>query len=253
MNLWGWSGLPRDVSRDGHRIAWLLNSTHLFTLALFAVVVVWMGIACLRHTRKRRPEADYDLGNSRRSIFAALALSAGVFAVVDGNLFIHSVKDLDQAFWNFRLPLSDPNTVRIEVNAHQWAWDARYPGEDGVFQTPDDVVTWNDFTVPVDTPVYLQLTSTDVIHNFYLPNFLIKTDAVPGQVNHLWFQAKETGRFEVACSQHCGAYHYKMRAQLTVLSRGEYRAWARVASDSARRGYDPDDASAHWGWAWKPR
>jgi cytochrome c oxidase subunit 2 len=101
--------------------------------------------------------------------------------------------------------------------------------------------------------VLLQLASTDVIHSFYLPNFRVKSDAVPGMINRLWFEAKETGQFEIGCAQHCGVNHYKMRAVLTVLSAEAYKAWAAESSIRSARAFDPKDEEAHWGWEWKSR
>lgn len=247
-------GLPRDVSADGWRIDWLMNWTHVFNLILFAIMCGWMAIACFKHNRKHA--AEYDLGSGARSVTIALALSAFIFAVVDGNLFVNTLIDLGDTFWNFKKPAEDPRTVRIEINAHQWAWDARYAGADGKFNTADDIVTWNDVRIPAGVPVYLQLASTDVVHSLYLPNFRVKQDAVPGQVNRLWFQAKPEAvgqEFEIGCAQHCGTNHYKMRGVLTVLSEEQFKAWAAEASVNAQRAYDADDPAAHWGWAWKER
>jgi cytochrome c oxidase subunit 2 len=231
-------GLPRDASRDGHLIDSLMNSAHVLDLILFAVMCLWIGYACLRHNS--RHEAVYDHGDSRKSMTVVLAISAAIFLVVDGNFFINTMKDLNGTFWNFRKPAEDPSTVRIEINAHQWSWDARYAGADGKFKTKDDIVTWNDLRIPADA--------------LYLPNFRIKMDAVPGQVNQMWFQARTdvVGQdFEIACAQHCGAHHYKMRGVLTVMPRDAYDAWVREASVNAERSFDPEDAKAHWGWEWK--
>jgi len=245
-------GLPKDASVDGWRIDWLMNTTHVFNLILFVAMCTWMAIACFKHNRAHA--AEYDIGSSRRSVTLALALSAFIFAVVDGNLFVNTLKDLNGTFWNFAKPEEDPRTVRVEINAHQWAWDVRYAGEDGKFGTADDIVTWNELKVPAGVPVLIQLASPDVIHSFYLPNFRLKQDAVPGQINRMWFQAKpDTAgqEFEIACAQHCGTNHYKMRGVLTVLPGETYRAWANEASVNARRAYDPEDTAAHWGWEWK--
>jgi len=59
--------------------------------------------------------------------------------------------------------------------------------------------------------VILELASADVIHSFYLPNLRLKQDAMPGMINRMWFQAKETGEFDIGCAQHCGTNHYKMK------------------------------------------
>jgi len=242
-------GLPRDVSLDGYRIDWLMNATHIFNIILFAIMCVWMGWACFKHNSKH--EAEYDHGNGKRNVTVALSLSAFIFTVVDGNLFVNTVIGLSDAFWNFEIPQKHEKTVRIEINAHQWAWDGRYAGADKVFATEDDVLTWNDFKIPVNTPVYMQLTSTDVIHSFSLPNFRVKMDAVPGQVNRMWFQAQKTGDYEIGCTQHCGTHHYKMRATISVLSEEDYRKWEAEASTQSKLAYDPEDKSGAWGWKWK--
>jgi cytochrome c oxidase subunit 2 len=247
-------GLPRDASADGHLIDSLMQSAHVLDLLLFTVAAVWLGYACFRHNSKH--EAVYDHGDSRKSMVVVLAISAATFLVVDGNFFVNTLKDLNGTFWNFQKPAEDPRTVRIEINAHQWAWDARYAGADGRFGTKDDIVSWNELRIPANAPIYLQLTSTDVVHALYLPNFRIKMDAVPGQVNRMWFQAKPEvagEEFEVACAQHCGANHYKMRAVLTVMAEDAFKAWAQEASALAERAYDAEDKKAHWGWEWKER
>jgi cytochrome c oxidase subunit II len=242
-------GLPHDASVHGWRVDWLLSTTTVFVVIMFVATVVWIAWACFFHGR--RHEAHYDRGNARHAIIKATALSALIFAVVDGNLLINGLSDIDDVFWNVDKASADPQAVRIQVNAHQWAWDARYPGPDGSFGTADDVVTLNDIRVPVGRPVVIQLASTDVIHSFSLPNFRVKQDAVPGTINRLWFMAKETGAFEIACAQHCGVAHYKMRGVLTVLPPEGFVAWHEQAAALARRAYDPKDKAAHWAWGWE--
>lgn len=241
-------GLPRNVSVDGWRIDWLMDITSVFVTMMFAATTLWILYSCIRHGR--RHAAEYDAGNGKLQVGKALALSALIFGVVDGNLLISGLIDLDEGFWNFDKANAATNVVRIEVNAHQWAWDARYAGPDGKFNTQDDVVTLNDIRVPVDAPVIVQLAATDVIHSFSLPNLRVKQDAVPGMVNRMWFSAKETGEFDIACAQHCGVHHYKMRGQLTVLSPNEYARWAAEASALSARAFDAADTTAHWGWDW---
>jgi cytochrome c oxidase subunit 2 len=103
----------------------------------------------------------------------------------------------------------------------------------------------------VGRPVILQLASVDVIHSMYLPNFRVKQDAVPGMVTRLTFRAKDAGEFEIACAQHCGPNHYKMRGVLTVLPEEGYRDWLAATEADARRAYDPEDVEARWGWEWR--
>ncbi|HJZ85005.1 MAG TPA: cytochrome C oxidase subunit II [Polyangia bacterium] len=245
-------GMPHDASIDGHLIDWLINVTSGFVIILFVIMCVWMLYAALKHGRDH--QAEYDHGSSKHSVTVALVISAIIFFVVDGNLFVNSMVDLSKAFWNHADAEAMGSVVRIEVNAHQWAWDARYAGADGQFGTADDVVTLNDIRVPAETPILIQLASVDVIHSFYLPNFRVKQDAMPGMVNRMWFRAKpeEIGNsFDIACAQHCGTNHYKMKGTLTVLSKEDYAKWLQDQAAVSTRAYDPNDQEAHWGWKWK--
>ena len=241
-------GLPRDVSEHGHLVDWLIHYTMAASAIIFVAVLAAMLWSAFRHGR--RHQAVYTHG-SRRSVGFLLGSVGLIALVVDGNLFVRTILDMNQVFWNFAGAEKDPAAVRIEVSAHQWAWLARYPGPDGTFGTEDDVVTLNDIRIPVGVPVVVELASTDVIHSFYLPNFRVKRDAVPGMVNGLTFQARRTGEYEIGCAQHCGPNHYKMRGVLTVLGGEEYRSWLRGVEADARRGYDADDKDAHWGWEWR--
>ncbi len=243
----GW-GYPRDVSVDGHRIDWLLNVTSIFVGILFLIMVVWMALAIIKHGRNHT--AQYDHGSAKKQILTALGVSAVIFFIVDGNLFVNSIIDLKEAFWNFEKAEKHPEAVRIEINAHQWAWDARYAGKDGEFATEDDIVMLNDIRVPRGVPIIFQLRSVDVIHSFYLPNLRQKTDVVPGNTTYLWFIAKDTGEFDIACAQHCGVHHYKMKGQLTIYEPEEYQAWLGEAQANALVAYDAADTMAHWGWPW---
>jgi len=242
-------GLPRDASAEGHRVDWLIKTTNGFVILLFVVMCVWMALAVVKHNKDHK--ADYDHGDSKHHIAIAMGVSAVIFFVVDGNLWFNSTIDVNSTFWNHQAVEKDPNAVRIEINAHQWAWDARYAGPDGKFNTKDDVVTLNDVRVPVGSPVLLQLAATDVIHSFYLPNFRIKQDAAPGMVNRMWFKAKDTGEFDIGCTQHCGVHHYKMKAKLTVLEPSAYKAWLEEMSAQKAQAYDEKDRGANWGWEWK--
>ena len=244
----GW-GMPHDASLDGWRIDDLINETSVFVILLFIIMVGWMLWAVLRHG-ERHP-ARFDHGTSRRSIGVALAIAGAIFFVVDGHLFVNSVLVWKHVFGNFAWAETQPGAVRIEINAHQWAWAARYAGPDGKFGTQDDIVMLNDVVVPQGLPVLFQVASTDVIHGFNIPNMRVKIDVVPGMINRVWFVAKETGQFDIGCAQHCGAHHYKMRGTLTVLPRDEWERWAGVASANSARAYDPEDKEAQWAWDWE--
>ena len=210
---------------------------------------IWMVWACVAHNEGH--EAEYDHGTAHKSVTIALVISALIFVVVDGNLFINSMIDLDEAFWNFDKAESHPDAVRIEINARQWAWQGRYAGNDGEFNTADDVTVLNHFKIPIGVPVIMQVGAVDVIHSIYLPNLRAKTDVIPGTINKIWFEAKDTGDFDIGCAQHCGTNHYKMKGMLSILPHADYKRWLAETSNAAAKSFDPKDTGAQWGWAWK--
>jgi cytochrome c oxidase subunit 2 len=238
---------PLDASFEGYRNDALFNVTTVMVSVLFVImcgILVW---AILRH-RDGRHRAHYEQGLGRRHLLFTGVITAILFFGIDGTLLYDSVVDLDQALWKFPRPEDHP--LQIEVWAQQWAWNIRYAGPDGRFGTPDDIVTLNELHVPVGRPVLVHLKSKDVVPSFYLPNFRIKQDVLPGAETRLWFQAKLAGTYEIGCAQHCGVSHYKMRGLVTVEPPEAFDAWlGRAAADAARR-YDPEDADAHWGWPW---
>jgi len=130
------------------------------------------------------------------------------------------------------------DAVLIEVTGQQFAWNVRYPGKDGVLgktdhlqasqdnpiglvkddpAAKDDLLLLNQIYLPKDRPVRIQVRSMDVIHSFFLPNFRVKQDAMPGMTIDIWFTPTETGDFEIACAEHCGLGHYRMRGAVHVV------------------------------------
>lgn len=239
---------PKDVSEYGHRIDWLINVTNIFCAILFVIMCIWLLMAFLKHGKGH--SAEYDHGDAAKQVKKAALLSAVIFFVVDGNLWVNSTKDVNGLFWNFEKPQQGEH-VKIEINARQWLWQARYAGPDGKFNTADDALTNNDIRVPVNTPIVLQLASPDVIHTFGLPHFRIKQDATPGMINSMWFQAKEVGEFPITCFQHCGVNHYKMQGKLTVTTKEKFDDWLAYLVRDSKQVWDEKDTPAHWGWEWK--
>lgn len=124
--------------------------------------------------------------------------------------------------------VEQPQVPLVKVIGRQFNWDFQYPGPDGQFETADDITLVDSVcAVPVNEDVVLQIESEDVLHSFFIPTMRLKQDVVPGMRQFVWFNARETGEFEIACTELCGWGHYKMRAKMLVLSRSDYDAWIR--------------------------
>lgn len=106
--------------------------------------------------------------------------------------------------------------LEVKVNGIQYAW---------VFTYPESGVVSGEIHVPVDRPVALTMTAGDVIHAFWLPEFRIKQDVIPGRETKLVFTPNKVGQYPVICAELCGAYHGGMKTQLYVQSQEEYDQW----------------------------
>jgi len=143
------------------------------------------------------------------------------------------------------------NSLKIDVQAEQFAFYFRYAGPDGQFgalhpdkiddgsgnyfgldpandiAARDDVVV-GSLTIPVNTPIWLKLHSKDVGHSFYVRELRVQQDFVPGLEIPLHFTATQTGKFEIVCTQLCGLGHYNMKAYLEVVSQDDFQQWLKT-------------------------
>jgi cytochrome c oxidase subunit 2 len=129
-------------------------------------------------------------------------------------------------FWiGFRtyIDMSTPpeNAYEIQVTGQKWQW---------LFTYPNGYVDEN-LHAPVNTDVVLVMTSEDVIHSMFIPAFRTKQDVVPGRYSKLWFNATETGDFDIYCAEYCGTSHSDMGARAIIHPPGEYESWLADASD----------------------
>jgi cytochrome c oxidase subunit 2 len=108
------------------------------------------------------------------------------------------------------------DAMDVYVMGKKWMWKFNYP--DG----PNSV---NVLRVPANKPVRLLMTSQDVIHSFYVPEFRLKRDLNPGRYTQAWFQATVPGRYQILCAEYCGAGHSIMRGEVIVMKPEEYEAW----------------------------
>lgn len=113
-----------------------------------------------------------------------------------------------------RPPLEGP--INVKVEGVRFAWNFTYPN--GLKQT-------NELIVPKDKVIILKATSKDVMHTFYVPDFKLMVDAIPGHTNIVWFKALQLGSYEVSCNELCGAGHTIMKAKVIVKEPEEFEKW----------------------------
>ena len=236
--VYGW-WLPPDVSVHGARIDQLINVVHWFMLLLF---VGWgmFFVYCLIKYRARE---------GHKALYAPVAAVATKYieaAVVVVEVFL--LFGLSTPVWLAykNNPPNDAQALHIRVVAEQFAWNIHYPGKDGKFGSgkidliggdnplgldpedkdgKDDIVTINQLHLPVHRPVYVEVSSKDVIHAFNIPVLRVKQDTIPGQKIPIWFEPTTPGHYEIACAQLCGLGHYRMRADVLVDTPEDYAKW----------------------------
>lgn len=107
--------------------------------------------------------------------------------------------------------------VTIEVTAHQWWYEVRYPGS--------GVVLRDELRIPAGRPVLLRLRSADVIHSFWVPRLAGKMDMIPGRTNELVLEATQPGRYFGQCAEFCGLWHARMHFEVVAEEPAAFERW----------------------------
>ena len=129
------------------------------------------------------------------------------------------------AYSNLQTPgwLAQPpaGALIVGVTAHMWWWEVRYRDP----ASGQDVTLANELHLPLDRPVWLGLSSSDVIHSFWVPALAGKMDMVPGRVNHLLVEARQAGVYRGQCAEYCGEQHARMALHVVAQAPAAFDAW----------------------------
>ncbi len=252
-------GMPPNASEHGFLIDHMLEFCHWFMLILFIGWSSFFLYTIIRFHRSRNPKADYHGVKTHASTHLEFMV-----VLVEAVLLLGFALPL----WANRV-LDFPKTdaVRIRAVAQQFAWNFHYPGPDGQFGKQstnlisgsnelgldrndlagqDDIVAKNEFHIPFNRNIVIEVTSKDVIHSFAVQAMRAGQDAIPGQSIPIWFRPIKPGTYEVVCAQLCGLGHFSMKGIMEVQSQAEYEGWlkemAQNAAPSAPAGTPPPAA-----------
>ena len=264
MGKYGWS-LPIAASSYAARIdfgIWLVHIAMLGIFVLWGTFFIYLLIKYRARPGVKAEREDHDDTPARISVpdsFSKVPLAQmlyrnrGELKSLIPDIIIMSFEIALIVFyaipvWNqikSHMP-SDKDAMHVEVVAEQFGWNIHYPGPDGKlgrrkselvhFSNPigldrddpasaDDVVMGNEMRLPVGKTVLIALLSKDVIHDFFVPEFRIKQDAMPGMKIPMWITPTKTGKFELTCAQLCGFAHSLMRGDVYVQTQEEFDAW----------------------------
>ncbi len=229
---WWWT----DVASNWGSMDETIILTFWIAGGVFVLVCLFLVYCIFKFPYKEGREVEYKPEDNKLEKRLTLITAIGVVALLAPGLFV----------WNEYIIVPN-NAIHIEVVAWQWSWKYRLPGEDGKLGTssvknikddnpfginPDDPNGKDDILIDdselhllTNKPVKILLRSLDVLHNFYVPQFRAKMDAVPGVVTYYWFEPKKEGEYEVLCAEYCGVGHYAMRAAVIVEDEENYKKW----------------------------
>ena len=217
-------------------IDFTVDVTFWVTGIVFVGINLFSAYALIKYRHRKGHKAHYEPENKKLEIWLTAVTTVGVAAMLAPGLVV----------WGDFITVPD-NALRFEALGKQWHWSYRLPGDDGEFgntevrhmtvdnpfgMDPEDPAGQDDILIadpvmhlPLDQPAHALLRSTDVLHNFAVPQFRIKMDLVPGMVTYQWFTPVRTGTYEILCEELCGIGHFAMRGKVVVDEQADWEQW----------------------------
>jgi cytochrome c oxidase subunit 2 len=211
------------LPRAGSAWARNIDALHFFVIAVTMVGAALVGLTALAFiVRYRATDPEAATPHVSVSLRTELVVGGGLLG-----LFVLWWVIGYYQFVHVETPPGD--ALDVYVTAKQWMWK---------FSRTDGLKSAGVLVIPENRAVRLLLTSRDVIHSFYVPNFRIKQDAVPGRYTTIWLRADTVGTFPVYCAEYCGVDHSRMWASVVVLRAEDYARWleGEMPEEVARAG-----------------
>ncbi len=215
------------ASTDAARIAELWWWMLAVSTAVVVAVLALLAVALWRGRRGGQPTSPRPAWSMVLVGGVAAPLVASVAVVVHSIQIGHAIVAAPR----------EP-AVTVDVIGRRWWWEVRYQDDGG----RTIATTANEIHLPVGRPALLRLHSDNVIHSFWVPNLQGKADMVPGQVNDLWLEPRQTGIFRGQCAEFCGTQHAFMAFVVVVEPEDDFRAWLRREAAPAASPESPLEA-----------
>ena len=211
----------------------------LFSIAAAVIFVLVAGLIAWSIIRYRAKPGDNDLPDQFHSNVKLEILWFAIPTVIVIGLFVSSAIVLD------RINDEGEGPTVIDAQAFQWGWRFTYEDEDvSVVSRPNDPAA---ISVPVDQPITFVISSNDVVHSFYITEFLVKRDAVPGRENRLPITIEEEGTYGGRCAEFCGLLHYDMPFTIDAVPEDQYETWLDERAGGGSASAPAEDRKAGYG------
>lgn len=228
LGLYAADLMPVAASIQAGYIDWMWNLELVAMSFLFALIVVPMfySLVVFRRRKGDTTDGEHMEGNATLEIlWTVVPLFLVVFFAYFGAVNLSDTLR------------KDPDAMVVKVTGIQWSWTFEYPPVDGISVVSDEL------HLPVGQQVLLQMTSKDVIHSFWVPEFRVKQDLVPGRITELRISPTLEGNYEVRCAELCGTAHYSMEKPVVISSQGEYEAWVAEQVEFAKEAAETPEGS----------
>jgi cytochrome c oxidase subunit 2 len=216
-------GSPHGVTAQNHWMRELWHYSFWFALPVALVVIIPLAWIILRYRARpdgARTPAQFQYHIPIEAAYTIIPLI--IVAVIFG--FAYNAENKVNA-------VSKAPAVKIEIQGFQWGWRFIYPNghqEVGTVSNALDINSESNLPIlymPANETVQLHLVSDDVVHTFYVKEFLFNRDLIPGINNNVDLNVNRTGTFYGQCNNICGQYHAYMKFLVKVLSPGDYDSW----------------------------
>ncbi|MGZ8618695.1 MAG: cytochrome c oxidase subunit II [Actinomycetota bacterium] len=214
-------GMPRGASEQGRDIFNLWQVFMIAGIVVGAIVYGLIGWSLLRY-RRRRSDDDEALGRQFHGHVPLEVVYTAIPVVIVIALFSMSFRTEQRV-----ADLAPDPSVTLSAEAFAWGWRFTYEGRDvTVLSDPSgENVTGPEIALPRGETVRVVLTSDDVIHAFWVPDFLFKRDAIPGHVNRFDVTPTDSGTYQGVCAEFCGLNHAYMTFRVTVMEPDAFESW----------------------------
>jgi cytochrome c oxidase subunit 2 len=229
--------LPDAVSQNGHDLYVLYNIISIPALVVFALVEGLLLIIIIRDRRARRgPDYQPPQTHGNRTLEIAWTLAPAVLLIVIGALAFNVLQT------DFVRPADAVTDQDITIEGHQFGWTYTYLPQGVQVTSEGQQADSSPLVIPTGKLVRLRMQSRDVIHSWWVPELMGKTDLVPGYDNFTWVRVAQPGEWRGECAELCGQGHYTMQIRVKAVTPDDFDAW--IAQQKAKTAATPKPAAS---------